>query len=122
MTLKLAARTEGPIAVALADEASALTVPPGRPVTTWLAVTTSTVGQAHVRVEASAASATGTPLLAAVEADLPVRPAGPLHAESSLFHIKAGEPFKLESPSTFLPGSTRTTLSLSASFSRIADF
>lgn len=114
LTVNLNVRTEGPVIAAPTETALGVVVRPGEPVTAWLHMTSTGIGQARVRVEASAASVSGQTLTAMAEADFPVRPAGPLHAESRLFRVKAGEPFKLEPSSTFLPGTARTTLSVSS--------
>jgi uncharacterized protein YfaS (alpha-2-macroglobulin family) len=111
---RLDVSTDGPAAkVRVNDGVAEVVVPPGASSTVWLTATTSSLGQAKVRVMAMAVSTGGESLTARAEAAFPVRPTGPLHAESKLLRVKAGEPLHIDPWAMFLPGTGRTTLSIS---------
>jgi uncharacterized protein YfaS (alpha-2-macroglobulin family) len=113
LRVRLGIRSEGPARIQMESSDAELVIKPGEPVTTWIHAATTGTGQVRVRVEAVTVGAAEA-FTSMSQADFPVRPAGPLHAESKLLRVKAGEPCRIDPPTTFLPGTAKITLSLSA--------
>ncbi len=101
-------RTDGPLSVGPLSAAPTI-IPPGEARTLWLSATAENLGEARVAVTAAAADVRPARALAAVQ----IRPIGPLHSESQLARVSAGEPLELPPPDGFLPGTGRTTVSIS---------
>ncbi len=110
LTVTLAAGlVEGPIEVALPADPR-ITVQPGQPATVWLTATATAMGQASVRLDATADH-----LVASAKADLPIRPASALHHEVRLARAPASQPITIAAPDVFLSGTVRATVSVGAS-------
>ena len=91
-----------------------VTVEPNKPFLQWLDVTGTGLGPATVRIHAKATAADGTSLVASTEHGLAVRSATPLDSETTFTRHPVGEPVTLQAPEGFIPGTTRTSVTISA--------
>jgi len=109
----------GPITVRWPGDAApegiaTVTIEPGQPLLRWLDVTGQGIGPATIRIEATATAPDGKSLTALSENGVAVRSATPLDSETTIVRHKVGEPVTLDPIPGFLPGSTRTSIAISA--------
>jgi alpha-2-macroglobulin len=104
---------DGPLQVEVQQPAGGTRINPGTPATVWLRARATGIGPLTAKVRATATSPAGESLVCTQGASFGVRPAGPLHAESRLVCVKAGESLKIAPDPQFLPGTTLTTVAIS---------
>jgi uncharacterized protein YfaS (alpha-2-macroglobulin family) len=114
VTAHLAFEIEGPVTIVVNDADRSVVVRPGEPRTIILKAKATGLGAVKATVRAAGSSGDlGREVAGESAAMLAVRPITPLHVESSLVRIKAGEAIDVKTPDSFEPGTTRTTITLS---------
>lgn len=113
LAAELAIDVSGPIEIEPIAVSGKAEIPANGSTTVWVASKATGMGPVHVKVTASAETATSETLTADAEADFTCRPAAPLHTESTFVTIKAGEKLDVAAAAGFLPTGMRRTVTIS---------
>ncbi len=108
LPVDLKLKVEGPVVIDNPSDFGRVTVDPKAPKVLWVSARATETGPLTVGVEATATDPFGTRLTARAKAELVVRPASTLHAESKLVRLEAGKSIRLDVPPDFLRETVET--------------
>jgi len=104
---------DGPIVLEKDITQDMVAVSPDQPTTIWIKAKATGIGPVKVIVRGEVVSPSAGPLVGESEAMFAVRPITPLHVETNLVRLKAGEEVELPRAANLEPGSSRITASIS---------
>ncbi len=112
LTVRLASTVDGPLEIE--NAAAPIIVQPGEPQLVWLKARAISIGQISATLNASAnAPSLGRDLVASTDVKLTIRPITPLHVESQLVRVKAGESLDVKLPDMLEQAGARIAVTIS---------
>ena len=111
MTVRLGVSASGPLRLEPPTE-PAIRVAPDKPAVVWVRAVATGLGSVSVVARAEATANTGEAVSSRQEGSFAIRPAGPLHSESQILSVQAGEPLRIEPQGKWMAGTARTLVCL----------